>query len=297
MDAEARKNYVRAGEVIQDARKRARQVSEPGTNLKEIAEEIESLIREQGLEPAFPVNLSINEEAAHYTPGVDEDRELQEDDVLKIDIGAHSDGYIADTALTVNPSGEHQEIIGAVEEVLEAALDFIEPGKTVGEFGTYVERQVPGRYNVVRNLTGHYLGRYEQHAGISIPNVHGTSTHEFEEGDAVAIEPFITTGSGKVVNGGKGNIYKLENERSVRGRSQRQLIKKIKSFQGLPFTTRWIEGFGGRQKMALKKLVEQDIVHSYPILRDTESSIVAQAEHTVLVGAGEDGENVVTTRR
>ncbi len=296
MNSETRQKYVEAGKVIQDARQKAREVSEPGTNLKDIAEEIESLIRDQGLEPAFPVNLSINEEAAHYTPGVNEDRELQEDDVLKIDIGAHSDGYIADTALTVNPSGKHQEMIDTIEEVLEAALEFIEPGKTIGEFGTYVEKQVPEEYNVVQNLTGHYLGRYEQHAGISIPNVHGTSSHEFEEGDAVAIEPFITTGSGKVVNGGAGNIYKLEEERSVRGRSQRQLLKQIKSFRGLPFTTRWLNGFGGRERMALKKLVNQDIVHSYPILKEMESGVVAQAEHTVLVGV-DDGENIVTTRR
>lgn len=297
MDPEKKKHYVEAGEVIQKARKRAREVAEPGTNLKVIAEDIEGLIRDEGLEPAFPVNLSIDDEAAHYTPSQDEGRVLKQDDVLKIDIGAHSEGYIADTALTVNPSGSDQEIIDEVEQVLEAALEFLEPGKTLGEFGRFVQSQVDDEYEVVRNLTGHYLGRYTQHAGVSIANVDNASSHEFKEGDAVAIEPFITTGSGRIKNGKPGNIYKLESDRNVRGRTERQLLGEIKNFQGLPFTTRWLSDYSGRKKMAMKKLVQSGVVNSYEVLNEVNGGVVAQAEHTVLVGAGDDGENIVTTRR
>ncbi|QKQ98704.1 type II methionyl aminopeptidase [Candidatus Nanohaloarchaea archaeon] len=296
MNQEERENYVRAGEVIQKARKHAREVATPGTNLKTIADEIEGLIRDEGLEPAFPVNLSIGEEAAHYSPGISEDRELKENDVLKIDIGAHSEGYIADTALTVNPSGSEEEMIEVVEEVLEEALEFLEPGVTVGEFGAFVQRQIPDEYSAIRNLTGHYLGKYTQHAGVSIPNVDNGSDHVIQEGDAVAIEPFLTDGSGKIKNGKQGNIYKLETDRNVRGRHERKLLGEIKEFQGLPFSPRWFDDFGARQKMALNKLVQADIVHSYPVLKEVEGGTVVQAEHTVLVGAGEDGENIVTTR-
>lgn len=296
MDETVKKNYVRSGEVIQKARKKAREIAEPGTELKIIADEIEALIREEGLEPAFPVNISIDDEAAHYTPSPDEDRVLKEDDVAKIDIGAHSDGYIADTALTVNPSGENQEIIDTVEKVLEAALDFIEPGKTVAEFGAHVESQIPDGYEPVRNLTGHYLGRFTQHAGVSIPNVDNGSAHVFEEGDAVAIEPFITTGSGRIRNGRPGNIYKLEHDKNVRGRHQRKLLGEIKNFRGLPFTTRWFDSYGARQKMAMKQLVNAGVVRSYDVLNEVEGGIVAQAEHTVLIGA-DNGDNIVTTRR
>lgn len=296
MDDEAREHYVEAGEVVQEARRRAREVAEPGVNLETIAEEVESLIRGHGLEPAFPVNLSIDEVAAHYTAGVEEETRLREDDVLKIDIGAHSSGYIADTALTVNPSGSQGEMIEEVEKVLEAALDFLEPGKTVGELGTFIENQVPDYLNVVRNLTGHYLGRYKQHAGVSIPNVAGASNHVIEKGDAVAIEPFLTSGSGKVKNGKPGNIYKREGGGKPRGRVERALLEEIESFNGLPFTPRWFDDYGGREKMALKKLVESDIVHSYPVLKEQGGGIVVQAEHTVLVGL-DGGDNIVTTRR
>ncbi len=296
MEEEVKQHYIRAGEVIQGARQEAREVAEPGASFRDVAEAVEDFIREQGLEPAFPVNVSVDEEAAHYTPGVDEDASLGEDDVVKIDIGAHSEGYIADTALTVNPSGSQRDMVDAVEEVLEKALEFIEPGVKIGEFGSYVEQQVPEEYRVIQNLTGHYLGRYEQHAGVSIPNTANTSGREFSEGDAVAIEPFLTDGAGTVKNGRDGNIYKMEKDVNVRGRTERQLMKQIKGFNGLPFTTRWLSDFGGRQKMALKRLVDQGVVHSYPVLKDVNDGTVVQAEHTVLIGA-DDGENIVTTRR
>lgn len=292
MEQEAKKNYIKAGEVIQEARKEARELAKPGTNLKTIADNIEGLIRERGLEPAFPVNISIDDEAAHYTPGVNEKQELRAENVVKIDIGAHSNGYIADTALTVNPSGRRQEMIDAVEKVLEEALEFIEPGKTVGEVGEFIENSVPEEYEVVRNLTGHYLGQYEQHAGVSIPNVVNNSDHVLEEGDAFAIEPFLTDGSGRIKNGSDGNIYKLESDRNVRGRMERDLLKEIKSFEGLPFTSRWFDDFGARQRMALRKLVQADIVHSYPVLKEVNSGTVVQAEHTVILT--EDGKKITT---
>ncbi|MFB6100083.1 MAG: type II methionyl aminopeptidase [Candidatus Nanohalobium sp.] len=294
MEQQEKENYIEAGRVIQKARKEAREVAEPGINLKQIAEKVEKLIRDEGLEPAFPVNLSIDDVAAHYSPGLKEDRELKEEDVLKVDIGAHSEGYIADTALTVNPSGEHRDMIEANRRVLEKALEFIEPGITVGEVGTFVQNQVPEKYSVVRNLTGHSLDKYTQHAGLSIPNVANKNNTVLEKGDAVAIEPFLTTGAGKIKEGKKGNIY-IEQGGNPRGRAGRKLMKKIEKFNGLPFSSRWLD-MSGREKMALKKLVQSGAVKHYPVLKELDGGIVTQAEHTVLVGA-DDGENIVTTRR
>lgn len=293
MDPKVKQKYIEAGQVVQKARKKAREISEPGTNLKVIAEEIEGLIREEDLEPAFPVNISIDDEAAHYSPGLTEDRKLKASDVVKIDIGAHKDGYIADTALTLNESDDHREMIEAVNQVLENALDFVEPGITVGELGTFISNQVPEEYNVVRNLTGHYLGHYDQHAGVSIPNIPNSDTHIIEEGDAIAVEPFITNGSGKIKNGKNGNIY-LHKGGKIRGRMERKLLKKIKEFEGLPFSSRWLK-MSPREKVALKKLVNADVVKHYPILKEVEGGEVAQAEHTILVGA-KDGENIITTK-
>ncbi|MFB6159066.1 MAG: type II methionyl aminopeptidase [Candidatus Nanohalobium sp.] len=293
MEDEVKRRYIEAGEAVQKARKKAREVTEPGKNLKQIAEEVEAMIRNEGLEPAFPVNLSLNDAAAHYTPSRGEERKVESSDVVKIDIGAHSDGYIADTALTVNSDGDYGEMIEANREVLEKALEFIEPGVTVGELGTYIQNQVPEKYSVVRNLTGHSLGKYSQHAGLSIPNISNADNTVLEEGDAVAIEPFLTTGAGKIKEGKKGNIY-IHRNGNPRGKTGRKLLKRIKEFKGLPFTSRWLD-LDARRKMALKKLVQSGAVKHYPVLRELDGGTVTQAEHTVLVGVDE-GENIVTTR-
>lgn len=293
MDQEVKEKYIEAGRVLKKARNQAREVSEPGTPLLEIAEEIEGLVRSEGLQPAFPVNLSVNEEAAHYSPGLKKDRTLSENDVMKVDIGVHCDGYIADSAITINPSGNYSELIEENERVLNEALEFLEPGVTVGELGTHIQNQVPDEYSIVRNLTGHALGKYKQHAGLSIPNISNSNNTVFEKGDAVAIEPFLSTGSGKIKEGKKGNIY-LHQGGNVRSRESRKLLKKIKEFNGLPFSSRWLD-LGARQKMSLKKLVKNNVVKHYPILREIDDGVVSQSEHTVLVGA-DDGENIVTTR-
>lgn len=293
MEPDVKEKYIEAGRVVQKAREKAREEARPGTNVKVIAEEVEGLIREEGLEPAFPVNISVNDEAAHYSPGVEEEREVDASDVIKIDIGAHCDGYIADTALTVNPSGEYKDMIEAAEKTLEKALDFLEPGVTVGELGTFIHNQVPERYSVVRNLTGHYVGRYEQHAGTSIPNIRNSNTKTIEKGDSVAIEPFLTDGSGKIKNGKKGNIY-IRKTGKTRGRMERKVLKKIEDFRGLPFSPRWLD-LNSREEMALRKLESSGAVKHYPVLKEIEGGTVVQAEHTVLVGV-DNGKNVVTTR-
>ncbi|MFB6116037.1 MAG: type II methionyl aminopeptidase [Candidatus Nanosalina sp.] len=292
MVSEEQKHYIRAGEAIQKARQKAREVTEPGKNIGEIAEDIENLIRREGLEPAFPVNISINEAAAHYTPPKDEEKEISPSDVIKIDIGAHSEGFIADTALTVNPNDRRQELVEAAEKVLSEALEYVEPGVKVGELGRHIESQVPDEYEVIRNLTGHSLGKYTQHAGLSIPNYSNDSDYEFEVGDAFAIEPFLTDGSGKVKNGADGNIYKLERDTSVRGKTERKMMSKIKEFNGLPFTTRWFDDYGARERVAMKKLVQGDIVHSYPVLNEVSGGTVVQAEHTVVLT--DEGKKITT---
>ena len=297
MEEQTKRKYIEAGEVVQECREIAKKEAKPGNKAIDVVDAIESHIRSEGLEVAFPVNFSVNEEAAHYTPTRNEDTVIEESDIIKIDIGAHKDGYIADSALTINPDNQHREMIEEVESALESVLDFVEVGVTLSELGAHVQNQVTGNYKVVRNLTGHYIGRYTQHAGVSIPNVDNANSHQLEKGDAIAIEPFITNGAGKVKQGRKGNIYKLEEETSARGRVERQLLGVIKGYRGMPFTTRWFKEYGGREKMAMSKLTQQDIIHSYPVLKEENDGMVAQAEHTVLIGMGENGENIITTRK
>src|SRR3989344_2632256 len=87
---------IQAGKIASDTKKYARSIAKKGMLLFELAEKIEAKIIELGGNPAFPVNLSINDVAAHYTPSHD-DKTLAHG-LLKVDFGVSVDGYVADTA-------------------------------------------------------------------------------------------------------------------------------------------------------------------------------------------------------
>lgn len=294
MDEDVIEKYEEAGRIAKQARELAVELAAPGTAFSDIAEKVEGVIRDEGAQPAFPVNVSIDEVAAHYTPGVSDTQELQGTEVVNIDVGVQVDGYIGDTAVTVDLSGEHADLVDASAEALAAALDLVEPGRNVGEIGAAIQDAIEGYgFKPIRNLSGHGLEQYVQHAGNTIPNIATETETVLEEGQAIAIEPFATDGAGEVKNGKTGNIYRLENDKA-RGRMERKVLGEINNrFRTLPFASRWIESVPKpRVEMMLSKLVRASNVHAYDVLKEKNGGLVSQKEHTVLVL----DEPIVTTR-
>jgi methionyl aminopeptidase len=282
-----------AGEILAQVRAAAADRVGVGASHLEVAEYAEDRIRELGGEPAFPVNISIDEEAAHATPTPDDDATFGEE-MVNLDIGVHVDGWLADTAVTVDLSG-HADLAEAPEEALEAAIEVVEPGVETGEIGAEIESVIDGYgYNPVVNLTGHGLGHWEQHTEPNVPNRAVEQGVELEAGDVVAIEPFATDGGGKVNEGAHEEIYSLEREASVRDRGARQALEQIvEEFKTLPFARRWLET--SRAEMALRRLKQQNVVHGYPVLKEQDGFLVSQKEHTVIIT--EDGCEVTTRAR
>jgi methionyl aminopeptidase len=293
LDAEKYEKHREAGEILAEVRDEAAERLEVGTSYLEISEWAEDRIRELGGEPAFPVNVSVDEEAAHGAAAPDDDRTVGEE-MVKLDIGVHIDGWLADTAVTVDFSG-NQDLVDAAEEALDAALDVIEAGVETGEIGAAIEDVIDGYgYNPVVNLTGHGLGHWEQHTSPNIPNRAVSQGTTLEVGDTVAIEPFATDGSGKVSEGQQEQIYSLEREASVRDRTARQALEQItEEFKTLPFAARWLDV--SRPEMALRRLKMNDIVHGYPVLKEDDGCLVSQREHTIIVT--EDGCEITTRSR
>ena len=293
LDAEKYEKHREAGEILAQVRDEAAERVEVGTSYLEISEWAEDRIRELGGKPAFPVNVSVDEEAAHGAAGPDDDRVIGEE-MVKLDIGVHIDGWLADTAVTVDFSG-NQDLVEAAEEALDAALDVVEAGVDTGKIGAAIEDVIDGYgYNPVVNLTGHGLGRWEQHVSPNIPNRAVSQGTTLEAGDVVAIEPFATDGSGKVSEGQQEQIYSLERDASVRDRSARQALEQItEEFKTLPFATRWLDV--SRPEMALRRLKMNDIVHGYPVLKEEDGYLVSQREHTIIVT--EDGCEITTRSR
>ncbi|MFC6863664.1 type II methionyl aminopeptidase [Halomicroarcula sp. GCM10025817] len=292
-DSEQYEKCREAGEILAQVRDEAAERVEVGVSHLEVAEWAEDKIRELGGEPAFPVNISIDEEAAHATPSRDDDSTFGEE-MVNLDIGVHVDGWLADTAVTVDLSG-HDELTAASAEALDAALEVAGPGVDVGEIGAAVEEVIDGYgYNPVVNLTGHGLGHWEQHTSPNIPNREVSQGATLEPGMVVAIEPFATDGRGKVQEGADEEIFALEREGSVRNRQARQVLEQVvEEYKTLPFAARWLDS--PRASMALRRLKQADIVHGYPVLKEEDGKYVSQKEHTVIVT--EDGVEVTTRSR
>ena len=271
-----------AGEILAQVREETVDMLDVGVGHLELAEFAEERIRELGGRPSFPVNICIDEEAAHGTPAPGDERTFGAE-LVNLDFGVHIDGWLADSAITVDLRGDHEELVAASEEALAAAIDRVEPGVRTGELGAAIEDAITARgFTPIINLSGHGLGRWEQHTSPNIPNRAIEDTATLEVGDVVAIEPFATDGSGKVRDGSDQQIYSLEQDRQVRNRAARQILDQVREeFKTLPFAVRWLES--RRAEMALRRLEMQDVVHGYPILQEDEGCFVSQAEHTVIV--------------
>jgi methionyl aminopeptidase len=290
LDDETVEKYREAGQVLQTVMDETRELVEPGVTHLEVAEHAESRVDELADGCAFPVNISVNEEASHSTPARDDDTVFGED-LVCLDIGVHVDGYIADAAVTVDLAGEDQ-LTEAAEQALDAALDEIGPGVETGTVGEAIEEVIRGYgFTPVLNLSGHGVAQYDAHTGPNIPNRGTERGVELQPGDVVAIEPFATDGRGKVSEGSKTEIFSLESERSVRDRAARQALEQITDEYGtLPFAARWLDT--PRPDMAVRRLVQSNVLHSYPVLKEDDGVLVSQAEHTVIVT--EDGCEVTT---
>jgi methionyl aminopeptidase len=290
LSAEQYEKHREAGEILAQVRDEAVERVEVGTAYLELTEWVEDRIRDLGGEPGFPLNISVDNEAAHGAAAPEDDRTIGEE-MVKLDIGVHIDGWLADTAVTIDFTGT-DDLVDASAEALEAAIETVEPGVHTGEVGAAIEEVIDGYgYNPVVNLTGHGLGHWDQHTEPNIPNRAVQQGVEFEVGDVVAIEPFATDGSGKVSEGSDEEIYALEHEKSVRDRSARQVLEQVTgAYRTLPFARRWLDA--RRAEMALRRLKTDDVIHGYPVLQEDDDALVSQTEHTLIVT--EDGCEVTT---
>ncbi len=289
-DSEAEKLRL-AGRIARSAVEYAKSLARKDMPLLELAEKTEARIVELGGKPAFPVNLSINEIAAHATPLYDD--EAIAHGLLKVDIGVHVGGWIADTAfsLDLENSEENKKLIEAAEQALNKALEEIKLKKEIKlrKIGHMVEREIISfGFNPVRNLSGHSISEYEVHAGITIPNYDNKNEEKLEEG-VFAVEPFSTNGHGLVKDGKPSGIYHLVKEGNVRDGFARSVLDFIKQeYRTLPFCSRWIvRKFGSRGLVALRFIEQAGLLHNYAQLVETSKGKVAQAESTFLVHKGE----------
>jgi len=284
MEKDILENYQKARLISDQVIEFARGLIKENEKILDIAENIEKKIFELGGKPAFPVNISINEIAAHYTPDINDLTILKADDIVKIDIGVHVNGYVWDRAFSVCVGKQSHELIKTSEKALNAALKMIKPGTKIFEISEVVENVVrESGFNPVRNLCGHGLERYNQHAPPSIPNGKNSIQTEILEGQVIAMEVFVTDGAGWVKDSSPTLIYKYKQDKPVRLSDARKILTQAKvDFERLPFTKRWLKMTPGKIDLALKELIKVDALYEYPILKEISGGKVAQSEETVI---------------
>lgn len=155
----------------------------------------------------FPgtVLISINDEIVHGVPGA---RRIVAGDVVKLDVTVEKGGYVADAArsvLVAPGSATAHRLVACATAAFDAALEVARAGVRVNEIGRAVEREVRRHgFAVVEGLSGHGVGR-TIHEEPSVPNQYDPSQRDvLTEGLVLTIEPMVSAGSGRVVQGRDG---------------------------------------------------------------------------------------------
>jgi len=291
-------DYIKAGKIVAEVRENVRKKNWVGVTLEEICEEVEGEILKRGAKRAFPVNTSVNEVAAHYTAEPNDEKIVSDTDLVKIDLGAQVNGYIADTAVTVCYDSQYDNLVQAAEDALKNAVSMIKIGVKSSDVGRTIEKTVKQLgFKPIMNLSGHSLAQYTIHAGKSIPNIWSIGSFSFKGDEAYACEPFVTTdeGSGVVQEGKIKNIFALGSRKRTKNEEADRLQEYIwANFNMLPFALRWLlKDWEEKQaRELLEILMKKKVVHAYPILIERNGQRVAQAEHTFI--PTENGATVTT---
>ena len=287
MNEEEIKYFKKAGEIAGLARDYGKKLIQEGNSVKEILDSVEEFIKNKNAGIAFPAQISINNFAAHSCSDFNDETKIKANDVVKLDVGAHINGFIGDTAVTVNLDNEFKDLVQASKKALNEASKMFTPGTPVGEIGGVIQDTITNEgFSPIKNLSGHGLGKFEIHTKPSIPNIRLPNSFILEDGMTVACEPFATNGKGLIDNGGIATVFSIDHIRPVRSPFARQILEKIKTFNGLPFTTRWlVKEFGpGKTKLGLKELERAGIIYGHPPLKEVANGMVSQHEHSFIVG-------------
>lgn len=288
VDDKALECWRKAGRIAAECREWAREHIRPGVQVRFVLESIEERIRARGGAPGFPAQSSRNHVAAHYCSSPEDELEYEEGDCVKVDIGVHVEGYVADTATTVDlsPDGRWAGLVRASSDALAAAIATVGDGVPVGEIGGAVERTiVAAGFQPVRNLTGHGLARWKVHTPPQIPNYSERGGGRLKTGMVFAIEPFACTGRGYIAERGRSEVFMMVRPPTKAKGLDRDVLKAIEAWRGLPIARRYFRDFDPQVvEDTLSKLARQGSLMRYPPLVEQEGVMVAQTEHSIYLG-------------
>ena len=297
MDEQYKQNFIKAGAIAGQARSFGKSLIKPGASYNNILSQINQKIIDLGGRAAFPPQMALNHIAAHFLPEPDKDITLT-NQVIKLDVGVCYHGAIGDCAVTVDLSGQYENLITAAEQALLAAEQIIEVGTPLRNIGKVIEDTIAAyKFSSVKNLSGHGLGYYKIHTDPNIPNYDNKSNITLKKGMTFAIEPFASTGKGFIREEGTPSIFSFIKMKPIQSPNALLILKKIAPFAGLPFAIHHLTQAGIPLidvKNGLRELLRAGIIEGYAPLIEENHTMVAQAENSVLID--NNGKVFITTR-
>ncbi len=275
--------WRQAGKISAEALQYGLSLIKPGASVLEVCDAVDKKILSLGARPSFPSQVSLNDVAAHFCPDA-EDKLILSDQVVKLDVGASVDGFLGDTAATVDLSGRHEKLVAASKDALAAAVSLAKAGVRLNELGRVIGQKINSYgYRPIINLSGHGIGKFQVHTSPTVPNFDNRDEELLYDGQIIAIEPFATNGAGSIYESTTPTVFMQVAKKPVRSDDARKLLAQIQKYEGLPFARRWLEGNTFKVNFALRQLISAGCVQAFPPLVERNHGMVSQAEHTVLV--------------
>ncbi|MEA5401955.1 type I methionyl aminopeptidase [Arcicella sp. DC2W] len=193
-------------EAVAYTLKEMRKFAQPGITTKELDNYGGQILNDLGAKSApyltygFPgwTCISTNNEFCHGIPS--NRKVLKEGDLINIDVSAELDGFWSDNGASFvigNDVNQHQQLVEASKQILHKAIYNIKGGVRISDIGLLIETEAKKRgYKVIKNLTGHGVGRSLHEEPSEIANFRDKyNTTRFKRNSVVAIETFISTTS------------------------------------------------------------------------------------------------------
>mmetsp|Transcript_20295 Transcript_20295/g.22989 ORF Transcript_20295/g.22989 Transcript_20295/m.22989 type:complete len:386 (-) Transcript_20295:218-1375(-) len=247
---------------------------------------------------AFPTCVSVNELCGHVSPLPEDDIEVKEGDVVKIDLGTHIDGFAAIVAHTVVAQAEKKPVEGRKADVIlaahtaaQAGLRVIRPGSTNTQVTEAIQLACDAyKCNPVEGVLSHEMKRHLIDGNKVIINKETVEqkVEEFEFGlnEVYGLDIIVSTGEGKPKEAEvRTTVYKraIENAYSLKLKNSRAFFKEVNArFPTLPFSLGAMSD-DKAAKVGVVECVNHNLLHPYPVLKEKEGDIVAHFKYTVLL--------------
>uniref|UniRef100_A0A0D3G6E5 ERBB-3 BINDING PROTEIN 1 n=1 Tax=Oryza barthii TaxID=65489 RepID=A0A0D3G6E5_9ORYZ len=280
----------------------------PKAKIVDICEKGDSYIREQtgniyknvkrkierGV--AFPTCVSVNNTVCHFSPLATDEAVLEENDMVKIDMGCHIDGFIAVVAHTHvihdgAVTGKAADVLAAANTAAEVALRLVRPGKKNKDVTEAIQK-VAAAYDckIVEGVLSHQLKQFVIDGNKVVLSVSNADTKvddaEFEENEVYAIDIVTSTGEGKpkLLDEKQTTIYKraVDKNYHLKMKASRFIFSEIsQKFPIMPFTARALEE--KRARLGLVECMNHELLQPYPVLHEKPGDLVAHIKFTVLL--------------